>query len=90
VMPQITVPGRRTPSLGMTMISSQGLPSELTPDQTRTVPQRPSRSACSRLSAKVYEVDSRICPRYGSEMKLIAVITDPSEVSKILPATSSR
>ncbi len=34
--------------------------------------------------AKVYEVDPLICPRCGSEMKLIALITDPPEVRKIL------
>jgi len=36
------------------------------------------------LIAKVYEVDPIVCPRCGSEMKLIAVITDPPEVAKIL------
>lgn len=35
-------------------------------------------------TADVYELDPLICPRCGSEMKLIAVITDPSEVRKIL------
>ncbi|MGA2615797.1 MAG: hypothetical protein ABSG38_20350 [Spirochaetia bacterium] len=34
--------------------------------------------------AKVYEVDPLICPRCRSEMKLIAVITNPAEVAKIL------
>jgi transposase len=34
--------------------------------------------------AKVYEVDPLICPRCGSEMKLITLITDPPEVAKIL------
>lgn len=52
--------------------------------KTQTVPQRACRSAWARLIAKVYEVDPLICPRCGSEMKLIAVITDPAEVRKIL------
>jgi hypothetical protein len=55
---------------------------ETTPMQT--VPQRVCRSAWARLIAKVYEVDPLICPRCGSDMKLIAVITDPPEVRKIL------
>lgn len=38
----------------------------------------------ARLIAKVYEVDPLICPRCGSEMKLIAVITNPPEVANIL------
>ena len=36
------------------------------------------------MIAKVYEVDPLICTRCGSEMKLIAVITNPSEVGTIL------
>jgi hypothetical protein len=51
---------------------------------TQTVPQRLCRSAWARLIARVYEVDPLICPQCGSEMKLIAVITDPAEVDKIL------
>jgi hypothetical protein len=48
------------------------------------VPQRACRSAWARLIAKVYEIDPLICRHCGSEMKLIAVITDPPEVRKIL------
>jgi hypothetical protein len=50
----------------------------------QTVLQRACRSAWARLIAKVYEVDPLICPKCGSEMKLIAVITEPPEVGKIL------
>ena len=49
-----------------------------------TVSHAACRSAWARLIAKVYETDPFICPRCGSEMSLIAVITDPKEVSKIL------
>ncbi len=42
------------------------------------------RSAWARLIAKVYEVDPMLCPRCGSEMKLIALITDPPDVRRIL------
>ena len=42
------------------------------------------RSAWAKLIAKVYETDPLVCPRCGSEMRLIAIITDPAEVIKIL------
>jgi len=38
----------------------------------------------ARLIQKIYEVDPLICPQCGHEMKVIAVITDPHEVRKIL------
>jgi hypothetical protein len=51
-------------------------------------PQTVTHAAChsswARLLAKVYEIDPLRCPRCGSEMKPIAIITDPSEVRKIL------
>ena len=42
------------------------------------------RSAWAKLIAKVYETDPLVCPRCGSEMRPIAVITDPAEVRTIL------
>jgi hypothetical protein len=42
------------------------------------------KQAWARLLAKVYEVDPCVCPRCGSEMKVIAVIQDPEEIKKIL------
>ncbi len=63
---------------------AQQLSTDAAPPKTRTVPQRACRWAWARLIAKVYEVDPLICPHCGSEMKLIAVITDPAEVRKIL------
>jgi hypothetical protein len=38
----------------------------------------------ARLIQKIYEVDPLICPKCGSEMKVLAVITDRYEVRKIL------
>ena len=58
--------------------------SEPTPNKTLTVPQCACRSAWARLIGKVYEVDPLICPRCRSEMKLIAVINDPTQVRTIL------
>ena len=49
-----------------------------------TVSHAACRSAWARLIAKVYEIDPLVCPRCGSEMRLIAVITDPAEVRTIL------
>ena len=42
------------------------------------------RAAWARLIAKVYEVDPMVCSRCGSPMRILAIITDPQEVKKIL------
>jgi hypothetical protein len=49
-----------------------------------TVSTKTSRQSWARLIQRVYEVDSLICEKCGHEMKVIAVITDPHEVYKIL------
>jgi hypothetical protein len=49
-----------------------------------TVSHAACRSAWAKLIAKVYETDPLVCPRCGSEMSFIAVITDPVEVRTIL------
>jgi hypothetical protein len=38
----------------------------------------------ARLIAKIYEVDPLVCPRCFSKMRVLAVITNPAEVKKIL------
>ena len=43
------------------------------------------RSTWARLIAQVYEVDPLECSRRHSSMNVIAVITDPEVVRKILP-----
>ena len=48
------------------------------------VSDQESRSTWAKLIAQVYEVDPLECPRCQSPMKVIAVITDPDEVRKIL------
>jgi hypothetical protein len=45
---------------------------------------RESRSAWARLLAKVYEVEALHCSRCASPMRVLAVITDPPEVRRIL------
>ncbi len=66
---------QRQPSLRLGM-SSQG-----TPDQSVSVNE--SRSAWARLLAKVYEVDPLRCTRCGSQMRVLAVITDSYQVLRI-------
>ena len=51
--------------------------------EMETVSNKASRQSWARLIQKVYEVDPLVCTKCGSEMKIIAVITDPSEVNKI-------
>jgi len=43
-----------------------------------------SRAAWARLIAKVYEADPLICRHCGSPMRIVAVITEPQQVRKIL------
>ena len=42
------------------------------------------RKAWARLLAKVHELDGMACPRCGSRMAVIAVITDPAQIRKII------
>ncbi len=43
-----------------------------------------SKSTWARLIAKIYEVDPLVCPKCGSEMKILAFIMDTCEIKKIL------
>jgi hypothetical protein len=43
-----------------------------------------SRTAWARLIAKVYEADPLVCHRCGSPMRILAVITEPQQVRKVL------
>ena len=49
-----------------------------------SVAARQSRSAWARLIKKVYEVDPLTCSRCGQPMRVLAVITDPPQVLKIV------
>jgi NDP-sugar pyrophosphorylase family protein len=49
-----------------------------------TVSDQESCSTWARLIAQVYEVDPLTCSRCGSPMRILAVITEPEEVKKIL------
>ena len=51
---------------------------------TDTTSNKASRQSWARLIQKVYEIDPLICPKCSLKMRIVAVITDPSEVSTIL------
>lgn len=54
------------------------------PQPELSVSAKQSRAAWARLIKKVYDADPLSCPRCHNPMKLIAVITDPAQVFKIL------
>ncbi len=53
-------------------------------EETDSISERESRSTWARLIAQVYEVDPLVCPRCSSSMRILAVITEPEEVRRIL------
>ena len=53
-------------------------------ESTHTVPDKESRSTWAKLIAQVYEPNPLVCPRCHSEMRIVAVITEPQEILKIL------
>jgi hypothetical protein len=53
-------------------------------EEADSVSNRAGYSTWAKLIAQVYEVDPPECPRRHSPMNVIAVITEPEEVPKIL------
>jgi hypothetical protein len=53
-------------------------------EEADSVSDKQSRSTWARLIAQVYEVDPLVCPRCSAPMRILAVITEPEEVRKIL------
>jgi hypothetical protein len=49
-----------------------------------SVSAKKGRSTWARLTAQAYEVDPLLCPRCSAPMRILAVITEPEEVCKIL------
>lgn len=49
-----------------------------------TFSDQESRCTWARLIAQVYEVDPLVCPRCSAQMRVLAVITEPEKVRKIL------
>lgn len=55
------------------------------PDETEcNISSKACKRAWARMLVKIYEINPFTCPRCGSEMKVIAVIRDTSEIKKIL------
>jgi hypothetical protein len=58
------------------------------------LPTPPERAALRRrwanLIRRVYEVDPLVCPRCGAEMRIIAFITKPRVIKRILDHIRSR
>ena len=53
-------------------------------DGSEYVTVKKSKATWARLIAKVYEIDPLVCPKCGSEMKILSVIMDSCEIKKIL------
>ena len=60
--------------------------------ESQTVDQAALKSAWARLLAKVYEVHPFVCEKCASDMRVIAIIQDQAEITKILqhPAKQGR
>ncbi len=52
--------------------------------------KRTRRQAWARLLARIYEVDPLVCPRCGEELKVVALITDPRVIDRILAHREAR
>lgn len=50
------------------------------------IDEKEQRSTWARLIKKVYGTDPLVCPQCGSEMKIIAIIMDTEETTRILAA----
>jgi hypothetical protein len=59
-----------------------GVPDEAGPELSVSAKQ--SRAAWARLIKKIYDVDPLVCSRCRSPMKIIAVITEPTQILRIL------
>lgn len=51
---------------------------------------RERRRSWARLLRRILEVDPLLCPRCGVEMRIVAVITDPAVVDRILGHLAER
>jgi DNA-directed RNA polymerase subunit RPC12/RpoP len=54
------------------------------PPAAELAPRRAARYAWALLSARIYEVFPLVCPLCGTEMRIIAFLTDPAAVRAIL------
>ena len=66
--------------------AQQSLPleEELSEEAECDISEKASRKTWARLLAKIYEIDPFVCPKCGSEMRVIAVIQNTAEIKRIL------
>ena len=65
--------------------AAEGVKPEQTPNDYTEIPSsKASKQSWSRLIRKVYEADPLVCPKCSHKTRIVAVITDPLEVNKIL------
>ncbi|MCP4041364.1 MAG: hypothetical protein GY731_05310 [Gammaproteobacteria bacterium] len=63
----------------------EGHPEHVDPELSRAAKQ-----AWARMIQKVYEVDPMMCPKCGTEMRIMAMIEDNGVIEKILTPTRPR
>ena len=63
--------------------AAAGVPEPVTPAEPAS-PEAKRRSAWARVLAKVFEVDPLLCVTCGTKMKVIAWITDPVVIERIV------
>ncbi|MDA3955667.1 transposase [Oceanispirochaeta sp.] len=55
------------------------------PEETECdISEKASRKAWARLISMIYDINAFLCPKCGSEMRVIAVIQDTAEIKRIL------
>ena len=69
---------------GMTVQVCDAENPDTIPTDTDSVEVSAYKKAWARLLSRVYEIDPFICPRCGSEMKVLAIILKPQEIKRIL------
>ena len=75
---------RHAPEGWKTAQQTLPLEDELPEEAECDISERASRKTWARLLAKIYEIDPFVCPKCGSEMRVIAVIQDVTEIKRIL------
>ena len=75
---------RNRKALSQNALTAGLLSSTKTKTDKRSTTSTSSRANWARLIRKVFEVDPLLCGKCGSEMKIIAVLTDPKVVDRII------
>ena len=70
--------------LRLSPLSKEPPESKDQPTRAESIEYGRASSTWARLIAKIYGVNPLICPHCGNSMRVLAVITDPSQVQRIL------